>query len=100
MQILEILARVQAATDIQFLDRLRREAVHLSWGTTLMVITSGESEELLDTLLLLKKSGFQPTLALVQPPGRLQTRQERVQNLNLPVYRIQREKEIEVWPAA
>ncbi|MBE7552450.1 MAG: DUF58 domain-containing protein [Anaerolineales bacterium] len=100
MQILEVLARVQAATDVQFLDRLRREAVHLSWGTTLMVITSGESEELLETLLLLKKSGFQPTLVLVQPPGRLQTRLERVQNLNLPVYRIQREKEIEVWAAA
>jgi uncharacterized protein (DUF58 family) len=99
IQILEVLARVQAATDIQFLDRLRREAVHLSWGTTLMVITSGESEELLETLVLLKKSGLQPTLALVQPPGRLQTRLERIQNLNLPVYRIQREKEIEVWAA-
>lgn len=98
-QILEILARVQTATDLQFLDRLRREAVHLSWGTSVIIITSGESEELLETLLLLKRAGFQPTLALVQPPGRLQTRLERVQNLNLPVYRIQREKEIEVWSA-
>lgn len=98
-QILEVLARVQAAANLQFLDRLRQEAVHLSWGTTLIVITSGESEELLETLLLLKRSGFQPTLVLVQPPGRLQTRLEGVYHLNLPVYRIQREKEIEVWPA-
>lgn len=99
-QILEVLARVQSATDLQFLERLRQEAVHLSWGTTLMVITGGESAELLETLLLLKRSGFQPTLVLVQPPGRLQTRLESVHNLNLPVYRIQREKEIEIWPAA
>jgi uncharacterized protein (DUF58 family) len=97
-QILEVLARVQAATETQFLERLRREAVHLSWGTTVMVITSGESAELLETLLLLKRSGFQPVLVLVQPPGRLQSRPAPIQNLNVPVYRIQREREIEVWP--
>ncbi len=98
IQILEVLARVQTATETQFLDRLRQEAVHLAWGTTVLVITSGESEELLETLLLLKRSGFQPTLVLVQPPGRLQIRRERIQHLAVPVYRIQREKELEVWP--
>lgn len=100
IQILEILARVQAATQTQFLERLRREAVHLSWGTTLMVITSGESQELLETLLLLKGSGFQPTLVLVQPPGRQQSRVDLTRKLNIPVYRIRREKEVEIWSAS
>jgi uncharacterized protein (DUF58 family) len=100
IQILEILARVQAATKTQFLERLRREAVHLSWGTTLLVITSGESPELLETLLLFKQSGFQPTLVLVQPPGRQQSRVDQSRKLNIPVYRIRREKEVEVWSAS
>ncbi|HXV42369.1 MAG TPA: DUF58 domain-containing protein [Anaerolineae bacterium] len=100
IQILEILARVQAATQTQFLERLRREAVHLSWGTTLMVITSGESPELLETLLLLKQSGFQPTLVLVTPPGRQQSRVDLTRKLNIPVYRIRREKEVEIWSAS
>lgn len=99
IQILEILARVQAATPTQFLERLRQEAVHLSWGTTIIVITSGESEELLETLLLLKRSGFQPTLVLVQPPGRRLSRLKQTQKLDVPVFRIQREKEVEVWSA-
>jgi uncharacterized protein (DUF58 family) len=98
-QILEVLARIQTAESTQFLDRLRRAAVHLSWGTTIIVITGGESVEMMKTLFLLKQSGFRPSLVVVQPPRRLQRRAERIQNLDIPFYRIQREKEIEIWPA-
>jgi uncharacterized protein (DUF58 family) len=100
LQILEVLARVQAGMNTQFLNRLRQAAVHFSWGTTIIVITSGESEELLETLLFLKRSGFQSTLVLVQPPGRRLTRLEQIRHLNMPIYRIQREKEIEGWSAS
>ncbi len=98
LQILEILARVQATHDGQFLARVRQEIVHLSWGTTVILITGEESAELLETLLLLKRSGFQPTLILIQPPSRRQTsRDDPSQVLGIPVFRIQREREIETW---
>jgi uncharacterized protein (DUF58 family) len=96
LQILEILARVQAAHDSQFLARVRQEIVHLSWGTTVILITGEESAELLETLLLLKRSGFQPTLVLIQPPLRRQiSRNDPGQVLDIPVFRIEREREIE-----
>lgn len=100
MQILEVLARVQTNRDEEdlFLNQIRQEAVHLSWGTTTVIITSHESDALAQTLLLLKRSGFQVTLILVQPvEGRRLPRMDQVQELGIPVFRIRRYKEVEVW---
>jgi uncharacterized protein (DUF58 family) len=98
LQILEILARVQAAEETHFLARVRQEMVYLSWGTTVILITSTESTELLETLLLIKRSGFRPTLVLIQPPSRRQTGEaDQTRILGVPVFRIRREREIETW---
>lgn len=97
-QILEILARVQAGYQTRFLERVRQEIVNLSWGTTILIITSDESPELLETLLLLKRSGFPITLVLVQPPRRrLDSPDEQARALGIPVYRIRRERDVEAW---
>ncbi len=98
LQILEILARVQATQETYFLARVRQEMVYLSWGTTVILITSAESAELLETLLLLKRSGFRPALVLIQPPSRRQAGEtEQTRGLGIPVFRIRREREIEAW---
>jgi uncharacterized protein (DUF58 family) len=99
MQILEVLARLQPAeTDTHFLESVRQEAVHLPWGTTIMVITSHQSEELAKTLLFLKRSGFQVTLVLVDPVRAYRKmREEPIKALDLPIFKIRREKDIEVW---
>ena len=101
MQILEVLARVQAVEEAHFLQKIRHAAVHLSWGTTLIIITSHMTEALQETLLLLKRSGFQVTLVLVssrrlRPEGKTEAPLE----LELPTFRIHREKDIEVWAPA
>ena len=98
MQILEVLARVEATEDIQFLEYVRRTAIHLPWGTTLIIITSYMSQELQETLLLLKKSGFQTTLVLAQS-ARLHSGEPEmpIADLKLPIFKIRREKDIEVW---
>jgi uncharacterized protein (DUF58 family) len=99
MQILEILARVQATeTDAHFLDTIRQETVHLSWGTTVIVVTSHQSEELAKTLLLLKRSGLRITLVLVDPPRpHGWTQEETIEELELPIFKIRQDKDIEVW---
>jgi hypothetical protein len=99
MQILEILARVQATeTDAHFLDTIRQERVHLSWGTTVIVVTSHQSEELAKTLLLLKRSGLRVTLILVDPPrAHRRTQEESIEELELPVFKIRQDKDIEIW---
>jgi hypothetical protein len=97
MQILEVLARVEGTEGVDFAKSLREESIHLSWGTTLIIITSAESEELLDTVLLLKRSGFHVTLILVQPAAYSYPQTRRVQELGVSVCRVTREKDIETW---
>jgi len=100
MEILDILARVQGiAEDHTFFETIRREAVHLSWGTTIIVITSVPSEELAHILLFLKRSGFQVALVIISPREMIyrQKREEPVPNLNVPIFKIQNDKDIEAW---
>jgi uncharacterized protein (DUF58 family) len=100
MEILDILARAQSIQeDDNFLATIRREAVHLSWGTTIIVITSIHSEELAQTLLFLKRSGFQVALVVISPREMVyrQTRDEPVPNLKVPTFKIRDEKDIEAW---
>ncbi|MFQ5577294.1 MAG: DUF58 domain-containing protein [Anaerolineae bacterium] len=95
LQILEVLARVQPVDEGDFVANLRRQAVRLSWGATIVVITGQASEGLLETLLWLKESGFRPALVLVSQHPRSQ----HAARLAIPVFDIWREKDIEAWPA-
>ena len=96
MQILEVLARIESQDeDEDFSRQVQHEAVHRSWGTTITVITCTESELLMQTLLMLKRSGFQVALVLVQPAAYFYPPARWAQGTGIPVYRITREKDIE-----
>ncbi len=99
MQILELLARVQAITDKpHFLEDIRRQAVHLAWGTTIIIITSHETEALSKLLLLLKRSGFQLSLVLIQPLTTMAHNEaEPVRALAIPTFKIGRDKDVTIW---
>jgi uncharacterized protein (DUF58 family) len=97
MQILEVLARVEGTEGLVFFRSLQQEAVHLSWGTTVIIITSTVAEELLQTMLLLKRSGFRVTLILVQPATYIYPQTERGYELAIPIFKISREKDLEAW---
>jgi uncharacterized protein (DUF58 family) len=97
MSLLEVLARVQIATESSFVDLLRRESVKLSWGATLSVITGRESEELFDTLVYLRRAGFAVALVLVQPAPPSAELQKRADLLGVPIHRVWRERDLETW---
>lgn len=98
MQLLEILARVEGADLAEdFAAQVQHQAVHLSWGCTLVIITGTETPELLQTLLLLKRSGFKVVLVLAQPVAYMYPQSTPSRVLGLPVYRIGREQDIEQW---
>jgi uncharacterized protein (DUF58 family) len=99
MQILEVLARVEATSDTLFLEQLRQQAVHLSWGTTIIIITSQPSTALLNSVLLLKRSGYRAVLVLVQPVGYADASDGHAQDLKVPTFYVKREKDIEAWLA-
>jgi uncharacterized protein (DUF58 family) len=98
MQMLEILARLEGHPDeVSFADRLQHHALHLGWGTTVTFITSMTTKPLLEKLLLMKRAGFQVALTLVQPAAYNYPPEQLAQKINLPVYKVTREKDIERW---
>ena len=97
MSLLEVLARVQVATGTSFVDLLRRTSVKLSWGATVSVITGRESEELLDTLLYLRRAGFAVALILIRSTRPSAELQKRADLLGVPIHRIWRERDLETW---
>ncbi len=104
MNILEILARAQgygasqsAGEDLPtFADLLRRESMRLAWGSTVVVVSGEERHDLIDTLIYMRQKGLAIALILVMPPPVSTDLQQRVAMLDLPVYRIWREEELEV----
>ncbi|RME43505.1 MAG: DUF58 domain-containing protein [Caldilineae bacterium] len=95
MQILEVLARIRPIEEGDFAARLRAQAVRLSWGATVVVIGGGEEAGLVETLLWLRRAGFNPVLALV---GRPHPR-AWLSRFPVPTFEIWREKDIEAWQA-
>jgi uncharacterized protein (DUF58 family) len=97
MGLLEVLARVQTAPVTPFVDLLRRESINLSWGATLVVISGRESEALFDTLIYLRRVGMVVALILVQPSRPSVELQKRADLLGIPIHRLWRERDLEVW---
>ncbi len=93
LQILEVLARIQPVDEGQFLDHLRQQVIHLTWGATIIIITNKESDPLLHTLLWLRQSGFNPTLVLV---GAKKARQLTAQ-VEFPTFEVWIEEDIGRW---
>ncbi|MGC9348594.1 MAG: DUF58 domain-containing protein [Anaerolineae bacterium] len=102
--ILEVLARAQTyrrrpGLDDELLhldDFLRHESMRLSWGATIVVITGSETDELFDSLVYLRHQGFAVALVLVMPQPPEKGKKARAEALHVPVYRIWREREVEM----
>jgi len=97
MSLLEVLARVQIASAMPFVELLRRESVNLSWGATLLVITGRESEALFDTVVYLRRAGLTVALILVQPAHPSAELRERADLLGVPVHRVWTERDLGTW---
>jgi uncharacterized protein (DUF58 family) len=97
MSMLDVLARVQAASGAPFVELLRRASVDLTWGATLAVITGRESEALFDILAHLRRAGFAVALILVQSGRPSEELKKRADLLHMPIHRIWREQDLEAW---
>ena len=64
MRLLETLARVETIDNSAFVPLLEQQRYQLPWGTTLIVITGGASNELLDELYQARRGGQNAILIL------------------------------------
>ena len=98
MAMLEVLARVQTyESDGGFPAFLRRESAKLSWGSTVVVITGGQSEALFTSLAYLRRMGFSVVLLLVMPVKSTEADnalQRRIAAIGVSVVQIWRDEDL------
>jgi uncharacterized protein (DUF58 family) len=97
MRLLDMLARVQIADAHPLLGLLQAEAVHLPWGTTLILISGQADDELFDQIFQLQRRGLNIVLILVGPCGNARSLQKKAEYFGLPIYFFQSERDIDVW---
>ncbi len=97
MRILDVLARVEAGETISMVDLLRKEAIHLPWGTTNIIITSQADDRLFDELFQERRAGANIVLVLVGPRASVKEIQRRADYFKFPVYQFASERDLDIW---
>jgi len=95
MRILDVLARIQASETFPFTQLLRQESLNLSWGVTLLVITSDETQELFNTLFPLRRAGFHVVLLFTDSRGDFAPTKGRAESLGFRAWPIRTEKDLQ-----
>jgi len=95
MNAFEILARVQTTSHTSFDDLLRRRSSALPWGATVVIITGGQGQPLVDSMTYLRHRGFTPVLILVQPGPSGVGLEDGVELLGIRVFRVWRTEDLE-----
>ncbi|MEJ2597970.1 MAG: DUF58 domain-containing protein [Anaerolineales bacterium] len=97
MRILDVLARVQAGQTQSLDELIQRESVHLSWGTTLIVITPHLDEAFFDVLFQARRSGFDIILIPCGPVPGLQQVRQIASTFGFPLVHILSEQDLDIW---
>ena len=97
MRILDILARVQPCQNGQFISLLRDASLHLTWGTTLILITGHADNALFDHIFRLRQSGFNVVLILIGQTPDIGDARARGQKFGFPVYHFRNELDLDLW---
>lgn len=97
MRVLENLARLETGETMPVAEMIRHQSVHLSWGTTLLLISGHLDEALFDALFAARRSGLRPGIILVGYPEHFQEHQRKALAFGLPVTQIANESDLEIW---
>ncbi len=96
-RLLETLARVDLADRSAFLPLIQRQRYQLTWGTTLIVITGGAGEDVLDELYQARRLGQNALLILVNRDISDEAIRQRAKVLGIPVFSIASERDLSLW---
>ena len=97
MHILGILARVQLAEEQSFGELVSRARLHMTWGSTGIIISAGADDALFGNMLLMKRSGFHVMLVVVDPKTSFLAIQQRAKDSGIVAYQIWRDEDLDVW---
>ena len=97
MRILEVLARIQTGDSMPFVDLIYRQSVHLSWGTTLVIVANRVDDDLFDIIIQERRRGLSAILILCGFVDGLTMIEKKASSVNLPLYHFLTEKDLDVW---
>jgi uncharacterized protein (DUF58 family) len=97
MRILETLARVEMTSEASLAAMIRQQRFHLTWGTTLVVITGQAGGELLDELYQARRAGQNAVLILSGPVPYAGETTQRAGHFGIPVVSILNEQGLDIW---
>jgi uncharacterized protein (DUF58 family) len=97
MNILDILARIQAAVGAPFTQLINQTNQTLPWGSTLVLVTGQINEELFDELFQTQRKGLNGVIILVGRVAAWQEAQQRARHFGFPLYNVKDESDMEAW---
>ncbi|MBU1879247.1 MAG: hypothetical protein KJ734_09890, partial [Chloroflexi bacterium] len=93
MRVLDVLARIETADTYPLAELLHRDSAGLPWGTTLVIVTSQQDQQLAPALLALRRRGFLVTVILVDEAQGVGL----AERAGFPVLRITDERALRRW---
>jgi uncharacterized protein (DUF58 family) len=98
MQILEVLARMQAGETCSLVEVLQDwMGSGLPWGTTLVLISGGADDRLFEELFRCRRSGLNACLVLVGQVSGFRSIKERCHHFGIPLDIIRNELDMDRW---
>jgi uncharacterized protein (DUF58 family) len=96
-RLLELLARVQSANTYPLVELIHRQSVHLSWGTSMIIIGNQASDDLFDTLFQSRRRGLNAILVLCGFVEDLYQIKRKAACSNFPIIHLLTEKDLDIW---
>jgi uncharacterized protein (DUF58 family) len=97
MRLLETLARLKTSQGMPLARLLHDQRPHLSWGTTVILITGQAEDDLFDEFFQAQRSGLDIVLILCGEVTGLIDMKRRAKRFGIPVYNIWSEQDLEIW---
>ena len=97
MHILETLARLKVSESILLVELLNHEMVHLSWGTSLILITNQVDDVLFDGLFQARRKGLKACLVLCGMVAGLDQIRAKAAYFGYPTYSLLNERDLDIW---
>jgi len=97
MRLLEVMARVELASTAPFVSMLDQASTKLGWGSTAVIITPGESTNLVEALVQLQRRGVHVLLAAMDPQIPFADLRGRLERLGIPAFLVTQEQDLDVW---
>lgn len=97
MTILAILARIQSEDTESLASWIHNHRPHLSWGTTLIVVTGQADDALFNEFYQAQRAGLDLVLILCGEGTSAQDTRSRARILGIPTYLIRYEEDLRMW---